>query len=130
MKTNRLLMFVSIFILITLIVCGCSKNDKFVGVWYKNGVKDGEITKENDKYFYQTYIDGTEKGVLYEDGFISEEGYLLFDAKGGSRFYGFEYKNKNEILDLILWKPESDSKPDECKREDNYILTRESSSEE
>src|SRR4030042_5416083 len=85
----------------------CSKptsKDKFIGIWNdEKGYKKIEITKDDsNKYSYQTYSNG-EKGALYRDGFISEEGYLLFDID--SKFYGFEYKSENKIARITLNNP-------------------------
>lgn len=105
----------------------CSKSeekDKFIGIWYdERGNNKTEIVKVDSKnYNYQTYSAKNKKGMLYKNGFISEEGYLLFDIN--NKFYGFEYKNKNEIMRITLYKPDVSSKPVDCEKKENWLLIR------
>ncbi len=108
---NKALFLILILVIISIPVilysCSKDKRDRFVGTWYKDGVKDAVITKKDGKYEYQTYIeyDGEiEKGILYKDGCVKEK-YLLFE-KDQKTFYAFEYKNDKEITMLKLYRPD------------------------
>ncbi|MBN1469881.1 MAG: hypothetical protein JW924_14225 [Fusobacteriaceae bacterium] len=127
---KKLILLIAVILLCGVILYCCSnqinEKDKFIGVWLnKEGNKDVEIIKIDDKYSSQeySYIEPEKKAKLYEDGFISEDGYLLFEED--TRFYGFEYKNENEILKITLFKRDVDSLPSECEKKDSGLLTRE-----
>jgi len=135
MRRNKvLILMLTVFVVavaISFIFFSCSKEgkqkDKFVGTWYKDGVKDAEITKNGNKYKYQTYSENekgnkVEKGALYKNGYISKEGYLVFDEE--DRYYGFEYKNDKEIIELTFFKPDSHSSPSESEKHENWVLKR------
>jgi hypothetical protein len=106
-----------------VLLIGCSDDkDKFIGKWNFNDELHCEIKNDDGKYTCQMYSKG-EENALYDELFISDEGYLLSESK--DRFIGYEYVDKYTLNSITIWKDnDNDKTPNNANKEVDFELKR------
>jgi hypothetical protein len=98
----------------------------FVGEWVDILGDIDEIKRDSDNTFKLTIIDGEdgETSMVYTDGYITDDGYLVFEVENADRYIGYKVEDENTLSGWRFWKKEDGSRPEDCVIEESSDLTR------